>query len=165
MIDNPLKFRLTLFRDWIDRPIFSPTILFTISLETINSKENWNEVKSRSFSFIDLTWSDLRIISQNAGINYSETEVNYRSRGYVICGISTLNKNNGQYPLCNRAKLTLIVRHSLGRNCKTAFIGHIHTDNSNYDESLKTLKFIKEVMKTKNKPKININDKWVYKII
>lgn len=74
--------------------------------------------------------------------------------GNVISALST-DKKDSQFISYRNSKLTRILQDSLGGNSNTYMIACISPAESNYEESLNTLKYASKAMNIKNKPVIN----------
>jgi kinesin family protein 4/21/27 len=73
--------------------------------------------------------------------------------GNVISAL-TDEKNNGFIPYRD-SKLTRILQDSLGGNSRTTMIACASPADSNYDESLSTIKYASRARNIKNKPVVN----------
>lgn len=69
-----------------------------------------------------------------------------------------LVKNESYIPYRN-SQLTQLLADSLGGNSKTLMIANIGPADSNYQETLQTLKYANRAKNIKNKPKINEDSK------
>ena len=76
--------------------------------------------------------------------------------GNVISALSASHdKKESQFITYRNSKLTRILQDSLGGNSNTYMIACISPADSNYEESLNTLKYATKAMNIKNKPVVN----------
>ncbi len=79
--------------------------------------------------------------------------------GNVISALSTIEKNKEQFITFRNSKLTRILQVCLGGNSNTYMIACISPAESNYEESLSTLKYASKAMNIKNTPIVNRDEK------
>lgn len=75
--------------------------------------------------------------------------------GNVISALSTIEKKEDQFITYRNSKLTRILQDCLGGNSNTYMIACVSPAESNYEESLNTLKYASKAMNIKNKPIVN----------
>ena len=68
--------------------------------------------------------------------------------------ISSIAKNSAHVPFRD-SKLTRILQDSLGGNSRTTMIACVSPAESNYDESLSTIRYASRARNIKNKPVVN----------
>jgi hypothetical protein len=73
----------------------------------------------------------------------------------VISALASVEKKESHFITYRNSKLTRILQDSLGGNSNTYMIACISPAESNYEESLNTLKYASKAMNIKNKPVIN----------
>lgn len=73
--------------------------------------------------------------------------------------ISSLVKNNSQFIPYRDSKLTKLLMNSLGGNSKTVMIANIAPSESNFEESICTLRYANQAKNIQNKPKVNEDPK------
>ena len=69
--------------------------------------------------------------------------------------MSSSEKKESQFITYRNSKLTRILQDSLGGNSNTYMIACVSPAESNYEESLNTLKYAAKAMNIKNKPIVN----------
>ena len=74
--------------------------------------------------------------------------------GNVISALA-IEKKEPQFITFRNSKLTRLLQGSLGGNSNTYMIACISPAESNYEESLNTLKYASKAMNIKNKPVVN----------
>jgi Kinesin motor domain len=79
--------------------------------------------------------------------------------GNVISALSTIEKNKDQFINFRNSKLTRILQVCLGGNSNTYMIACVSPAESNYEESISTLKYASKAMNIKNTPIINRDEK------
>mgnify|MGYP001007923015 CR=1 FL=1 len=75
--------------------------------------------------------------------------------GNVISALSTIDKKQDQFITYRNSKLTRILQDCLGGNSNTYMIACVSPAESNFEESLNTLKYASKAMNIKNKPVVN----------
>ena len=73
--------------------------------------------------------------------------------------ISALVKSGSNFIPYRDSKLTKLLMNSLGGNSKTVMIANIGPSETNYDESICTLRYANQAKNIKNKPIINEDPK------
>lgn len=73
----------------------------------------------------------------------------------MISALSASEKKDNQFITYRNSKLTRILQDSLGGNSNTYMIACISPAESNYEESLNTLKYATKAMNIKNTPVVN----------
>jgi kinesin family protein 4/21/27 len=79
--------------------------------------------------------------------------------GNVISALSTIDRNREQFITYRNSKLTRILQDCLGGNSNTYMIACVSPAESNYEESLNTLKYASKAMNIKNTPIVNRDEK------
>jgi len=142
--------------------------IFTITIEQHqiddlykkNSKnkpsENTNFTIAK-FHFVDLAGSE-RIKKTGASGSILREGININrgllALGNVISALTDLSGKINHVPY-RESKLTRILQDSLGGNSRTVMIACISPAESNFDESLNTLKYASRARNIKNKPIVN----------
>jgi hypothetical protein len=136
--------------------------IFTISIErhSIGFNNEFgideNYVTSK-FVFVDLAGSE-RLKKTGATGNTLKEGININlgllELGNVISSLA-IEKKESKFINYRNSKLTRILQDSLGGNSNTYMIACISPAESNYEESLNTIKYASKAMNIKNKPVIN----------
>jgi len=74
--------------------------------------------------------------------------------GNVIAALTEEGKKNNHIPYRD-SKLTRVLQDSLGGNSRTTMIACVSPHDSNYEETLNTLKYASRARNIQNKPIIN----------
>ena len=113
------------------------------------------EFITAKFHFVDLAGSE-RIKKTGATGNTLKEGINI-NKGLLCLGnvIAALTENTPHHIPYRDSKLTRILQDSLGGNARTYMIACVSPAESNYDETLNTLKYASRARNIKNKPKIN----------
>lgn len=77
------------------------------------------------------------------------------SLGNVISALTEPNVNGKKHIPYRDSKLTRILQDSLGGNSNTLMVACISPAESNFEESLNTLKYASRARRIKNKPVVN----------
>lgn len=112
---------------------------------------------SAKFHFVDLAGSE-RIKKTGATGQVLKEGININKGllclGNVISALTEESKREKHIPYRD-SKLTRILTDSLGGNSRTTMIACVSPAESNYEESLNTLKYASRARNIKNKPVIN----------
>lgn len=110
------------------------------------------------FHFVDLAGSE-RIKKTGATGSTLKEGININKGllclGNVIAALTERTNSDHQHIPYRDSKLTRILQDSLGGNARTYMIACVSPAESNYDETLNTLKYASRARNIKNKPKIN----------
>ena len=121
-----------------------------------DDKDSPPEFITAKFHFVDLAGSE-RIKKTGATGSTLREGINI-NKGLLCLGnvIAALTETNtrGHIPYRD-SKLTRILQDSLGGNARTYMIACVSPAESNYEETLNTLKYASRARNIKNKPKIN----------
>lgn len=116
-----------------------------------------DEFMVAKFHFVDLAGSERAKKTGAVGAQLKEG-ININKSllvlGNVIQALSEEGKKNNFVPYRD-SKLTRILQDSLGGNSRTSMIACVSPAESNFDETLNTLKYASRARKIKNKPKVN----------
>ncbi|XP_029472744.1 kinesin-like protein KIF27 isoform X2 [Rhinatrema bivittatum] len=117
---------------------------------------------SSKFHFVDLAGSERVTKTGNTGERFKESiQINsgLLALGNVISALGDPKRKSAHIPYRD-AKITRILKDSLGGNAKTVMIACISPSSSDFDESLNTLKYANRARNIKNKPIVNYNPDW-----
>jgi len=112
---------------------------------------------SSKFHFVDLAGSERikktgatgKLLKEGISINKG-----LLCLGQVISSLSDGKKNKEHIPYRD-SKLTRILQDSLGGNSRTTMIACVSPSETNYEESLGTIKYASRARNIKNKPVVN----------
>ncbi|XP_069481965.1 kinesin-like protein KIF27 [Ambystoma mexicanum] len=114
------------------------------------------------FHFVDLAGSERVTKTGNTGERFKESiQINsgLLALGNVISALGDPKRKSAHVPYRD-AKITRILKDSLGGNAKTVMITCISPSSSDFDESLNSLKYANRARNIKNKPIVNYNPDW-----
>ncbi|XP_028659009.2 kinesin-like protein KIF27 [Erpetoichthys calabaricus] len=117
---------------------------------------------SSKFHFVDLAGSERVTKTGNTGERFKESvQINsgLLALGNVISALGDPKRKSQHVPYRD-AKITRILKDSLGGNAKTLMIACISPSSFNFDESLNSLKYANRARNIKNKPIVNYNPDW-----
>jgi hypothetical protein len=125
--------------------------IFTIKIVSEENREGQILIRSSQLNLVDLAGSERMDstgvegdrIGEACSINKSLSEL-----GNVILALS----NENAHVNYRSSKLTHLLKHSLGGNCKTLFIANISVNGT----EVSTLKFIERLKLIKNQPKVMV---------
>ncbi|XP_055613554.1 kinesin-like protein KIF17 [Uranotaenia lowii] len=134
--------------------------IFTISLEQMSTNGSKDAVIKRGkLNLVDLAGSERQSKTGATGDRLKEaTKINLSlsALGNVI---SALVDGKTKHVPYRDSKLTRLLQDSLGGNTKTLMIACISPADSNYDETLSTLRYASRAKSIANKPKVNEDPK------
>uniref|UniRef100_A0A8B9D275 Kinesin family member 27 n=1 Tax=Anser brachyrhynchus TaxID=132585 RepID=A0A8B9D275_9AVES len=146
--------------------------IFTISIcqkQSAESQKNsdvpqdssWKSVQmiASKFHFVDLAGSERVTKTGNTGERFKESiQINsgLLALGNVISALGDPKRKSVHIPYRD-AKITRILKDSLGGNAKTVMITCISPSSSDFDESLNSLKYANRAKNIRNKPVVNYN--------
>lgn len=146
--------------------------IFTISIcqkQSAESRRNtdaaqdssWKSVQmiASKFHFVDLAGSERVTKTGNTGERFKESiQINsgLLALGNVISALGDPKRKSVHIPYRD-AKITRILKDSLGGNAKTVMITCISPSSSDFDESLNSLKYANRAKNIRNKPVVNYN--------
>ncbi|NXG92458.1 KIF27 protein, partial [Stercorarius parasiticus] len=146
--------------------------IFTISIcqkQSTESQKNtdaaqdssWKPVQviASKFHFVDLAGSERVTKTGNTGERFKESiQINsgLLALGNVISALGDPKRKSVHIPYRD-AKITRILKDSLGGNAKTVMITCVSPSSSDFDESLNSLKYANRAKNIRNKPVVNYN--------
>ncbi|NXT03159.1 KIF27 protein, partial [Jacana jacana] len=146
--------------------------IFTISIcqkQSTESQKNtdaaqdssWKPVQmiASKFHFVDLAGSERVTKTGNTGERFKESiQINsgLLALGNVISALGDPKRKSIHIPYRD-AKITRILKDSLGGNAKTVMITCISPSTLDFDESLNSLKYANRAKNIRNKPVVNYN--------
>ncbi|NXI54161.1 KIF27 protein, partial [Chloroceryle aenea] len=122
---------------------------------------SWKSVQmiASKFHFVDLAGSERVTKTGNTGERFKESiQINsgLLALGNVISALGDPKRKSVHIPYRD-AKITRILKDSLGGNAKTVMITCISPSSSDFDESLNSLKYANRAKNIRNKPVVNYN--------
>ncbi|XP_030326866.1 kinesin-like protein KIF27 isoform X2 [Strigops habroptila] len=126
---------------------------------TQNSSWKLAEMIASKFHFVDLAGSERVTKTGNTGERFKESiQINsgLLALGNVISALGDPKRKSVHVPYRD-AKITRILKDSLGGNARTVMITCISPSSSDFDESLNSLKYANRAKNIRNKPVVNYN--------
>ncbi|XP_062369200.1 kinesin-like protein KIF27 [Cinclus cinclus] len=139
--------------------------IFTISIHQKQSAEYQKNTDAAQdsiaskFHFVDLAGSERVAKTGNTGERFKESiQINsgLLALGNVISALGDPKRKSVHIPYRD-AKITRILKDSLGGNAKTVMITCISPSSLDFDESLSSLKYANRAKNIRNKPVVNYN--------
>ncbi|XP_027490968.1 kinesin-like protein KIF27 isoform X6 [Corapipo altera] len=139
--------------------------IFTISIcqkQSAESQKNTDAARdliASKFHFVDLAGSERVAKTGNTGERFKESiHINsgLLALGNVISALGDPKRKSVHIPYRD-AKITRILKDSLGGNAKTVMITCISPSSLDFDESLNSLKYANRAKNIRNKPVVNYN--------
>eukprot|EP01018_Ginkgo_biloba_P021949 Gb_08362 [translate_table: standard] len=137
--------------------------IFTITVETSSMSDmdcnNGSQIRVGKLNLVDLAGSERLSKSGATGERFIEmTKINWSlsALGNVISALVDGKSSHIPY---RDSKLTRLLQDSLGGNTRTVMVANIGPAESNYDETINTLRYASRAKHIKNKPHINEDPK------
>ncbi|CAH8545024.1 unnamed protein product [Dicrocoelium dendriticum] len=135
--------------------------IFTIYLEMVDRDPDSNTEKIRAgkLNLVDLAGSERQSKTGASGDRFKEAakiNLSLSALGNVISALVDAKVKHVPY---RDSKLTRLLQDSLGGNTKTLMIACISPADSNYEETLSTLRYASRAKNIQNRPKINEDPK------
>ena len=131
--------------------------IFTLILERKLSKSAGTDCLSSKIHFVDLAGSERASKTGNIGERFKESihiNTGLLALGNVISALSDNKRKSGHIPYRD-AKITRLLKDSLGGNSNTVMITCVPPTFNNFDESLNSLKYANRAKNIRNKPIVN----------
>lgn len=124
---------------------------------TITVTENWRDgsVRLGKLNLVDLAGSENVNKSQATGETLAEAQKINKSLSALGNVIYALTEHSREHVPYRDSKLTYLLQDSLGGNTKTVLLVTCSPHETNYSETLSTLKFAKRAKDIQNNPSIN----------
>ncbi|XP_054831747.1 kinesin-like protein KIF27 [Eublepharis macularius] len=126
------------------------------------SSRSSGQLIASKFHFVDLAGSERVTKTGNTGERFKESiQINsgLLALGNVISALGDPKRKSAYIPYRD-AKITRILKDSLGGNAKTVMITCISPSSSDFDESLNSIKYANRAKNIRNKPVVNYNPDW-----
>nr|DAA01313.1 TPA_exp: kinesin-related protein KIF27 [Macaca fascicularis] len=141
--------------------------IFTISIcqvhKNVEAAEDGSWYSPRhivsKFHFVDLAGSERVTKTGNTGERFKESiQINsgLLALGNVISALGDPRRKSSHIPYRD-AKITRLLKDSLGGSAKTVMITCVSPSSSNFDESLNSLKYANRARNIRNKPTVNFS--------
>uniref|UniRef100_A0A8C9HGV2 Kinesin family member 27 n=1 Tax=Piliocolobus tephrosceles TaxID=591936 RepID=A0A8C9HGV2_9PRIM len=141
--------------------------IFTISIgqvhKNVEAAEDGSWYSPRhivsKFHFVDLAGSERVTKTGNTGEQFKESiQINsgLLALGNVISALGDPRRKSSHIPYRD-AKITRLLKDSLGGSAKTVMITCVSPSSSNFDESLNSLKYANRARNIRNKPTVNFS--------
>ncbi|KAM6169580.1 kinesin-like protein KIF27 [Rhynchocyon petersi] len=111
------------------------------------------------FHFVDLAGSERVTKTGNTGVRFKESiQINsgLLALGNVISALGDPRRKSSHIPYRD-AKITRLLKDSLGGSAKTVMITCVSPSSSDFDESLNSLKYANRARNIRNKPTVNFS--------
>jgi len=136
--------------------------IFTVYLQVIyNDPLGHQHIRKAKLNLVDLAGSERHGktgISTNSGDAFTESKsinLSLSCLGKVIQALSADKPGHVPY---RESKLTRLLQDSLGGNARTMMIANISPSDTNFEETLSTLKYAHTTKSVNNKPTMNIEN-------
>ncbi len=133
--------------------------IFTIYIETSESSKTKKKYASSKLSLVDLAGSEKNKKTKATGTRLKEGAKINLSLSALGNVIKALVDGKAKYIPYRDSKLTRLLQDSLGGNTKTVMIAAVSPADSNFEETLSTLRYANRAKNIKNKPVVNLDEK------
>nr|XP_056704967.1 kinesin-like protein KIF27 [Euleptes europaea] len=123
------------------------------------SSRSSSQLIASKFHFVDLAGSERVTKTGNTGERFKESVLinsGLLALGNVISALGDPKRKSAHIPYRD-AKITRILKDSLGGNAKTLMVTCISPSSSDFDESLNSIKYANRAKNIRNKPVVNYN--------
>jgi kinesin family protein 16B len=132
------------------------TIIFTQRIPKAGAGTEADTFERQSHvNLIDLAGSERSKLAQTSGTSMSEGSKINQSLTTLGRVISTLAKGGGAHVPFRDSVLTMLLKESLGGNSRTMMLATVSPCQSNYDETLSTLRYANSAKRIKTRPVVN----------
>ncbi|XP_034023417.1 kinesin-like protein KIF17 [Thalassophryne amazonica] len=134
--------------------------IFTIHLEICNTDESGKDhLRAGKLNLVDLAGSERQSKTGTSGQRLREAAKINLSLSALGNVISALVDGRLKYIPYRDSKLTRLLQDSLGGNTRTLMIACLSPADSNYEETLSTLRYANRAKSIQNRPRINEDPK------
>ncbi|EPT32445.1 kinesin motor domain-containing protein [Toxoplasma gondii ME49] len=134
--------------------------IFTVTIESCESVDGEDsQIRVGKLNLVDLAGSERHAKTGATGGTFKEAAKINLSLSALGNVISALVESRTNFIPYRDSKLTRLLQDSLGGNTKTAMIATIGPADSNYEETLSTLRYAHRAKNIRNKPRINSDPK------
>jgi len=133
--------------------------IFTLYVEASEEIDGKSRYTSAKLSLVDLAGSERATKTNAKGDRLKEGTMINLSLSALGNVIQALVDGKSKHIPYRDSKLTRLLQDSLGGNTKTLMIAAVSPSNSNYEETISTLRYANRAKNIKNKPKINMDEK------
>ncbi|KAK3086386.1 hypothetical protein FSP39_017725 [Pinctada imbricata] len=166
-VKNALEAYQVLNSGWMNRRVASTSMnressrshaVFTIQIESKETKDGVENIKSSQLNLVDLAGSERQKDTQAEGKRLKEgcsINMSLSILGNVIMSLVDIGHGKKRHVPYRNTRLTFLLRDSLGGNAKTQIVACIHPGARCYGETLSTLDFAKRAKMIKNKAVVN----------
>lgn len=129
--------------------------IFTIYCESHSRTQSDTRYTTSKFNFVDLAGSERLAKSQSEGKTEEEARYINKSLTFLEQTVIALEDKRRSHVPYRQNTLTHLLKDSLGGKCSTVMIGNIWGEESQFEETLSTLRFASRVMNIPSTPALN----------
>lgn len=129
--------------------------IFTMHIQSRSRVESQDKVMYSKLHLVDLAGSERTKKTGSEGLTLKEATFINKSLSYLEQVVIALCQTKRDHVPYRQAKLTNILRDSLGGNCKTLMIANIWAEPSHIEETISTLKFASRMLRVHNEATVN----------
>eukprot|EP00397_Hematodinium_sp_SG-2012_P021487 GEMP01022200.1.p1 GENE.GEMP01022200.1~~GEMP01022200.1.p1 ORF type:complete len:717 (+),score=173.24 GEMP01022200.1:125-2275(+) len=131
--------------------------VFTLYFESRSRLDSSEKVTFSKLHLVDLAGSERLKKTGSEGIIFKEATYINKSLTFLEQVVIALGDAHRDHVPYRQAKLTHLLKDSLGGNCKTTVICNIWPEEVHLEETSGTLRFATRMMRVSNDPKVNIH--------
>jgi len=129
--------------------------IFTMHIQSRSRVESQDKVTYSKLNLVDLAGSERTKKTGSEGLTLKEATFINKSLSYLEQVVIALCQTKRDHIPYRQAKLTNILRDSLGGNCKTVMLANIWAEPSHIEETISTLKFATRMLRVHNEASVN----------
>lgn len=129
--------------------------ILTMHIQSRSRVESQDKVTYSKLHLVDLAGSERTKKTSSEGLTLKEATYINKSLSYLEQVVIALCQAKRDHIPYRQAKLTNILRDSLGGNCKTLMIANIWAEPSHIEETISTLKFASRMLRVHNEASVN----------
>lgn len=130
--------------------------IFTMHIQSRSRVESQDKVTYSKLHLVDLAGSERTKKTGSEGLTLKEATFINKSLSFLEQVVLALCERKRDHIPYRQAKLTNILRDSLGGNCKTLMVANIWAEPSLIEETISTLKFATRMMHVSNEAIVNV---------
>lgn len=130
--------------------------IFTMHIESRSRVESSDKVVHSKLHLVDLAGSERTKKTHSEGAVLTEASFINKSLTFLEQVVLALCDRKRDHIPYRQAKLTNMLRDSLGGNCKTVMIANIWPEARHIEETNSTLKFATRMMRIQNEASVNV---------
>ena len=130
--------------------------VFTMYIQSRSRVESQDKVTYSKLHLVDLAGSERTKKTGSEGLTLKEATFINKSLSFLEQVVLALCERKRDHIPYRQAKLTNILRDSIGGNCKTLMVANVWAEPTHIEETISTLKFATRMMRVSNEAIVNV---------